>query len=135
MRRVMLAVMLLGAVSAARAAGWWYLVVPPRSDYDERAPFLSGFRIMDDKPLSEWKMAAIFDSTIKCVARRDRLALIEHKDYFKDLGAYLKGQQERTEPELLRYERYTAELHNANYSAYSASRCVPAGDPGLARPR
>jgi hypothetical protein len=135
MRRVILAAVLLGAVSAAQAAGWWYLVVPPRSDYDERAPFLAGYRILTDKPLSQWKTAGIFDSTIKCVTTRDRLALIEHKDYFSDLGAYMKGQRERTEPELLRYERYTTELHNANYSAYSASRCVPAGESSAVRPR
>jgi hypothetical protein len=135
MRHAILAAMLLGTVSAAGATGSWYLVVPPRGDYDEHAPFLSGYRILRDKPVSEWKLAGIFDSTFKCVARRDALALSEHKSYFADLGAYMKAQSERTEPELLRYERYTTELHNANYSAYSASRCVPTSDPSLLRGR
>jgi hypothetical protein len=107
--------------------------VPPRGDYDERAPFLAGYAILKDKPLSEWKLAGIFNSTLKCVAWRDALALSEHKQYFADLGTYMKAQREATEAELLRYERYTTELHNANYSAYSASRCVPTDDPNLFR--
>jgi hypothetical protein len=133
MRRVILAAALMGVVSAARAAGSWYLVVPPRGDYDERAPFLAGYTILTDSPLSQWKLAGIFNSTLKCVTRRDQLALSEHRQYFADLGTYMKAQREVTEPELLRYERYTTELHNANYSAYSASRCVPTDDPGLFR--
>jgi len=125
MRRVILAALLLGGTSSAWAAGWWYLVVPPRGDYDEHAPFLSGYKILDSEPLAEWKLGGVFDSILHCVARRDAFALAEHKAYTEDLGAYLKAEREPTEPELLRYERFTTEVHNANYSAYSASRCVP----------
>jgi hypothetical protein len=130
MRRVMLAVMSLGA-AVAHAAGSWYLVVPPRSDYDERAPFLAGYTIQQERPLAEWQLTGIFASTLKCMARRDALVLSEHKQYFADLGAYMKDERQGSEPELLRYGRFTAELHNANYAAYSASRFVPADDPEL----
>ena len=135
MRRVILAVLLLGATSSAWAAGWWYLVVPPRSDYDERAPFLSGYKILESKPLSEWRLGGIFDSILHCVARRDALALTEHRLYTEELGVYLKAEREPTEPELLRYDRYTAEVHHANTSAYSASRCVSSKDFKFGPPR
>lgn len=128
MRRVILAALLLGATSSAYAAGWWYLVIPPRSDYDEHAPFLSGYKVLDSSPLSQWRLGGIFDSVLHCVARRDALALTEHRLYTEELGVYLKDERAPTEPELLRYERYTAEVHNANYAAYSASRCVPSKD-------
>jgi len=123
--------MLLTGMSGAGAARWWYLAVPPRSDYDEHAPFLRAYRILDDKPLSEWKLAGIFDSVFNCEARRNKLTLTEHRLYFDDLGEYLKAQKEATAPELLRYERYTTEAHRANHSAYAASRCVPTEDPEL----
>ena len=135
MKRVILAALLLGGTSSAWAAGWWYLVVPPRSDYDEHAPFLSGYKVLENKPLTEWKLGGIFDSILHCVARRDALALAEHELYTEELGVYLKAERAPTEPELLRYERYTAEVHNANTSAYSASRCVPIKDLELRRPR
>jgi hypothetical protein len=133
--RVILAAMLLGGMSATWAARSWYLVVPPRSDYDERAPFLSGYKILEDTPLSEWGLAGIFENVVNCVAKRDLLTLTEHKLYLDDLGKYLKSEAERTEPELVRYERYAAEVHYSHHMAYSASRCVPTEDPGLRHPR
>lgn len=135
MRRVILAVLFFGATSSAYAEGWWYLVVPPRSDYDEHAPFLSGYEILESKPLSQWKLGGVFDSVLRCVARRDALALTEHKLYTEELGVYLKAERVPTEPELLRYDRYTAEVHNANYSAYSASRCISSKDLDFHPPR
>jgi hypothetical protein len=135
MKRVILAAMLLTGMSAARAAGWWYLVVPPRSDYDEHAPFLSGYKILASEPLSEWRLAGIFDSVFNCEAKRGGLALAEHKLYYDDLGEYLKAQREQTAPELLRYERYNTEAHHANHSAYAASSCVSTDDPRLRKPR
>jgi len=130
MKRAILAAMLLGATSATWAAGW-YLVVPPRSDYDERAPFLGAYRILADRPLSEWQLSGIFDSVFNCDARRGKLALTEHKLYYEGFGEYQKAQRERSAPELLRYERFVSETHHANYSAYSTSRCVPTDDPKL----
>ena len=135
MRRVILAALLLGGTSSAWAAGWWYLIVPPRSGYDEHAPFLSGYRILDSEPLAVWKLGGVFDSILHCVARRDAFALAEHRAYTEDLGAYLKAQREPTEPELLRYERYTTEVHHANTSASSASRCVSSRDFKFGPPR
>ena len=135
MRRVILAALLSVEMSSAWAAGWWYLVIPPRSDYDEHAPFLTGYKILEQKPLAEWKLGGVFDSILHCVARRDALALAEHQAYTDDLGAYLKAERAPTAPELLRYERYTTEVHNANYSAYSASRCVPSQEMNFRRPR
>ena len=135
MRRVILAALSLGAMSSACAAGWWYLVIPPRSDYDEHAPFLSGYKVLESKPLSEWKLGGIFDSILHCVSRRDALELTEHKLYTEELGVYLKAERVQTEPELLRYERYTAEVHHANTSAYSASRCVSSEDLKFHPPR
>lgn len=135
MKRVIVAALLLGATSPAQAAGWWYLVVPPRSDYDEHAPFLSGYKVLESRPLSQWKLGGIFDSILHCVARRDSLALTEHRLYTEVLGVYLKEERAPTDPELLRYDRYTAEVHNANYSAYSASRCVSSQDFKFGPPR
>ncbi|MFZ1908415.1 MAG: hypothetical protein WAU52_04960 [Burkholderiales bacterium] len=130
MKRVILAAMLLSGMSATWAAGW-YLVVPPRSDYDEHAPFLRGYKILEDRPLSEWQLSGIFDSVFDCDARRGKLELAEHKLYYEGFGEYQKAQREQSQPELLRYERFASETHHANYSAYATSRCVPTSDPRL----
>ncbi len=135
MGRVILAALLLGGMSATWAARSWYLVVPPRSDYDEHAPFLRGYKILENTPLSEWGLAGIFNSVVDCVAKRDLLALSEHRLYLDNLGEYLKSQAERTAPELVRYERYAAEVHHSHHMAYSASRCVSTEDLRLRHPR
>ena len=68
MKRAILAAMLLSGMSATWAAGW-YLVVPPRSDYDEHAPFLSGYKILADRPLSEWQLAGIYQERTRHAMR------------------------------------------------------------------
>lgn len=126
----MLVAILLTA-TPAWAAGGWYLLVPPRNTYDEHAQFLSGYKILDNKPLSEWAQVAAFDSASDCEATRSALTLAEQNIYHLDLNDYQKAIGERKAPEILSFQRYNTEVHNANISAYSASRCIRSDDPRL----
>ncbi len=47
-------VILLTLSASLWAADGWYLLIPPRSEYNERADFLSGYKILHNKPLSQW---------------------------------------------------------------------------------
>jgi hypothetical protein len=40
--------------SGAEAGQGWYLMVPPRSEYNVNADFLQGYKIRSSEPLSQW---------------------------------------------------------------------------------
>ena len=54
----------LVAAPSIFAAGGWYLLVPPRSGYDE----LKGYKILDTEPLSKWTQQGAYDSASDCEA-------------------------------------------------------------------
>ena len=71
-RYVMLAVSLVigqfvGSAASVEAGSGWYLLVPPRTVYDKKAPFLQGIKILTDRPrcrsgfmtvlMSQWRTA------------------------------------------------------------------------------
>jgi hypothetical protein len=51
-RTVSLLVIVFVVAAPSLATSGWYLLVPPRSEYNERAECLSGYKILDDKPLA-----------------------------------------------------------------------------------
>ena len=104
-RGVPLVVILLVGV-AAWADGGWYLLVPPRSDYDQRAEYLSGYKILDSEPLSQWGQQGAYDSASECEAIRSSLVSVEHRVYSKAAE---------------RMQRFITETDNANVSALLAS--------------
>ncbi len=113
------------------AADGWYLLIPPRSEYNESAPFLQGYKILDKKPLAQWAQQGAYDSASECEAVKDTYLGVEHDVYSKSSGAYLKDVRAGKDPVILKAQRSLTEMHNANVSAFMASRCVRSNDPRL----
>jgi len=113
------------------AADGWYLLIPQRSEYNERAPFLQGYKILGKKPLAQWAQQGAYDSASECEAVRDTYLNVEHDVYSKSADTYLKDIRAETDPVTLKAQRSLTEMHNANVSALMASRCVKSNDPRL----
>lgn len=124
-------VILLTFAMSLQAADGWYLLIPPRSDFNERAEFLSGYQILDNKPLSQWGQQGAYDSASECETVRNSLLMTEQRVYSSSSQAYVKAIGERTDPVVLRMQRFSTEARNANVSAYMASRCIQSNDPRL----
>ncbi len=124
-------VILLSVATSVWAADGWYLLIPPRSEYDERANFLSGYRILDNKPLSQWGQQGAYDSASECEAVRTNLEMVEQGAYSKSSEDYMKAVGAGADPVVLRTQRLLAERNNANVWAIRASRCIRSDDPRL----
>jgi len=109
--------------------GDWYLMGPPRSDYDKTAAYLRAYQVLPDRPLNEWNLLEAFESRQVCEIMRDSLRRIEESVYSKAAAQYL----EMTEPALLSLQRLLVEMHYANARTYMTSRCVYRGDRELPR--
>jgi len=129
----LLCLVLLAVADVAVAANGWYLLIPPRSGYDERAAFLSGYKILDDKPLSQWAQQGAYDSASECEAARNSLTMAEHRTYSLSSEAYIKAVGAGTDAVALKTQRFLTETNNANVSALVASRCIRSDDPRLRR--
>lgn len=128
-----LCLVLLAVADVAVAANGWYLLIPPRSEYNERAAFLSGYRILDDKPLSQWAQRGAYDSASECDTARNSLTMAEHRTYSLSSEAYIKAVGAGTDAVALKMQRSVTERNNANVSALMASRCIRSNDPRLRR--
>ena len=124
-------VILLTVATSLWAADGWYLLIPPRSEYNERADFLSGYKILDNKPLSQWGQEGAYDSAPECEAVRNSLLMVEQRAYSKSSEDYIKGVRAGTDPVVLRTQRFLTETNNANVWAFMASRCIRSDDPRL----
>lgn len=114
-----------------RTADGWYLLIPPRSEFNERAEFTDGYKILDDKPFSQWAQQGAYDSASECESTRNKLLAEEHSRYAASTAAYVKAVGEKTDPVVLRLARFSAEVRNANVNAFIASRCIRSNDPRL----
>ena len=119
------------AAPPAFAAGGWYLLVPPTSDYDEHAEYLQGYKILDTKPLSQWAQQGAYDSALECEAVKDSLVRVEHNFYSKNSMDYIKAIGAKEDPAMLKHMKRTSERSNANVDALSAARCIKSDDPRL----
>jgi len=124
-------VILLTMVTSLWAADGWYLLIPPRIEYNERADFLSGYKILDNKPLSQWGQQGAYDSASECEAARNSLLMVEQRVHSKSSEDYIKAVAAGTDPVVLRTQRLLTETNNANVWAFMASRCVRSNDPRL----
>ncbi len=113
------------------AADGWYLLVPPRSDFNERADFLSGYKILDNKPMSQWGQQSAYDSASECEAVKNSLLMVEQRVYSLSSEAYRKAVGAGTDPVVLKMQRFLTETNNANVWAFMASRCIRSDDPRL----
>ena len=110
----------------------WYLLVPPRSPYNAKAPFLQGIKILTDSPLSKWYHEGSYDSAEACETLKASNTIREHSIYSKASDQYIrllgvKGTDER----ILSFQRFLTEQDNANVDAMRAARCISSDDPRL----
>ena len=126
-------VILLAVATSLLVADGWYLLIPPRSEYNERAAFLSGYKILDNKPLSQWGQQGAYDSASECEAVRNSLLRVEQRVYSLSSEAYVKAVGAGTDPVVLKTQRFLTETNNANVWAFMASRCIRSDDPRLRR--
>jgi hypothetical protein len=141
----LLYLVVIAVANLAAASGGWYLLIPPRSEYNERATFLSGFRILTEEPLSRWLQEGAYDSAADCEGAKAALTLVEHRsfelsadEYRKSLSADPKALGRGADGEwfnvtLAKHKRFTAENYNASVDALSAARCIRSDDPRLRR--
>jgi hypothetical protein len=123
---------LFTAPSVFAAAGW-YLLIPPSSDFNERAEYLGGYIILDSKPLSQWAQQGAYDSASECEAVKNALYLTEQISSAKSNENYIKAVGENKEPSVLKFMRWTSERRNANVNAWAGSRCIKSDDPRLGK--
>jgi len=109
----------------------WFLMGPPRTNYDATAAYLRGIQVWRDRALSQWNLLDAHDSRQECEIMRDVRRRAEQSIYNKSAADYLQamGQQ----PEVPAFQRYMVEVYHANVRTYVASRCVSRDDPGLPR--
>ena len=116
---------------ASHGAGGWYLLIPPRSEYNERAEYLSAYKILDSKPLSEWRQEGAYDSASECEASRNSLLMIEQRIHVKAAEEYIKVLGAAKDSVVLKTQRWVSETSNANEWAFRASRCIRSDDSRL----
>jgi hypothetical protein len=128
-------VAVLGMVGAAGAGDGWYLLIPPRSSFNEHEAFLQGFKILHSTSLSQWGQEGAYDSAAECEAAKSSHVGVEQRYYEKSAEAYRKDLGANADPVALKLQRYFTENANANVDTYLASRCVRSDDPRLGRRR
>jgi hypothetical protein len=107
--------------------------VPPRSDYDQSAEYLSAYKVLDNKPLSQWSQQGAYESASECEAVRSSLVNVEQRVYSKAADAYREDVRAGAAPIALRMQRFITETDNANVLALLASRCIRSDDVRLRR--
>ena len=127
------AIVALVAVSKlALAAGGWYLMLPPLSKYDESAPFLKAYKVLQSEPISKWSQAAAFDKASQCESEKLACAssfwsafVRSQKNYQEMLGLHDvdKGS--------LAFERQITEQYRADTDQYAFGLCIASDDPRL----
>ena len=130
-RTWMVVIILLTVATSLWAAEGWYLLIPPRSEYNENADFLSGYKILDKKPLSQWGQQGAYDSASECEAVKNSLLMVEQDVYSKSTDTYRKTIGEGTDKAVLKTQRFITEKNNANVWALMSSRCIRSDDPRL----
>ena len=131
-RTWMVVIILLTVATSLWAAEGWYLLIPPQSEYNENADFLSGYKILDKKPLSQWGQQGAYDSASECEAVKNSLLMVEQDVYSKSTDTYRKTIGEGMDKAVLKTQRFVTEKNNANVWAFMASRCIRSDDPRLA---
>jgi hypothetical protein len=113
------------------AADQWYLLVPPRTDYDERRPVLEGITILAQKHFAEWAQQGAYDTAPECRSARDRF-LKRHRDiYSRSSEDFVRDPHSNRDPDFLRGLRAVIETQQANVAAFTAAQCIGNDDPRL----
>jgi hypothetical protein len=107
------------------------LLIPPEGEYDVRAEFPNGYKILDSAPLSQWNLQGGYESASECETSRSRYLIIEQALYSRSAEAYRKAIGAVTEPVVLKKQRLRTEKDSANVRAFMASLCVASDDARL----
>lgn len=99
----------LATAPSASAASGWYLLVPPRSDANDQAEYLQGYKILDTKPLSQWSQQGAYDTASECEAAKNTLLMTEHSFYSKSNEDYIKAIGANKDLAVLEHMRWTEE--------------------------
>jgi hypothetical protein len=126
-----LGAMVLWTATSITAGCGWYLLVPPRSQYNEKAPFLRGINILTDSPLSKWNHEGSYDSSEVCETAKTSQILREQSVYAKSVEHHQELLREKTDVKVLALQRLLTEQHSANVDALMAARCIASDDPRL----
>lgn len=98
---LLLAILCLGTVDVSMAGGGWYLLTPPVSDYNPKANYLEGFKVVDSTRLSQWIHQGSFDTATACEDVRSTRVATQHNFFVSSHEAYLKALVNRASaPEL-----------------------------------
>jgi hypothetical protein len=125
------ATVLFFAAAPLFAADRWYLLVPPRTDYDERRPVLEGITILTEKGFAEWAQQGAYDTAPECKSARDRF-LKRHRDiYSRSSEDFVRDPHSNRDPQFLKGLRSVIETQQANVAAFTAAQCIGHDDPRL----
>lgn len=117
---------------AASAKGGWYLLIPPISDYNEKAQFLSGYKIFDKAPLSEWIQDSAYDTADDCEQARTTMYELAAREFSLDDDQYLKMLNDKNVSKFsLKLKRELVEGHRVGKSRWDIARCIASNDPRL----
>jgi len=109
----------------------WHFLVPPVGHYDEKAEYLKGYKILMNKPLSQWTLQGTYDSAAECETVRSTHTRLAQRFYSKSGEDYIKAVSAKIELPVLEIMRARAEGDNANVHAKLASQCIRSSDPKL----
>jgi hypothetical protein len=119
-----LSLIILTIATPLLASDGWYLLVPPRSKYNKNAEYLSGYKILGNKPLSQWHQQGAYDTAAECESMKQNLTNIEQNTYSPSSMDYIKAVQSHESQTVLDFQRAIVETLNANVFALMASRCI-----------
>ncbi len=122
----------------------WHLLMPPRSPYNEKAPFRQGYKVLTDSALSKWGESAVLDSKEACeVVKASRFAT-QKSIYSGSSERYIQLLEEQAAAKArgdtkwlsdndpaIKVQRWTTESDRAFVQALEAARCVATDDPRL----
>jgi len=115
------------------AESGWYLLVPPTSEYDERAEYLSAYKVLEAWPLTGWSHHSAYDSAAACEAAKSSRLEAEQDVSSNAQRVYLNALDEKKNAAGLKSMRRAAETANASVKALLASKCIKSDDPRLAK--
>jgi hypothetical protein len=124
----------------------WYLLVPPRSAFNEKASFLQGFKVLTDAPLSKWGEVAVLELKEACEITRSARLSAEKSVYTKSSERYIQLLEDQAAAKArddkkwlfdngpaVKMQRYITETNEAGVRALEAARCIATDDPRLKR--
>jgi hypothetical protein len=116
---------------AVAGEGGWYLLVPPLSPYDEREPYLYGYTVLIQAPLSKLSHAASYDTAEACEAARAQGVPVLHREFARSLQRYVDALDAHESAFAMGVHRQMAERDHAAFDSALLSRCVASHDPRL----